>query len=197
MKKNLTFYSIVSILLSISFLVISCKKKEESKEKETTPAAELKVAAVDGFSDTYIFPNSIFKPGKEELSNGDIILHPEIFLKGRIPDEKSTYDVTLMTDYYEDVDVEYCKYAVTAISPDSASRRTQQYKINFKESQQDKVISTEGGRTLKRNTCKIFQGMKFSSVGEARFKIELAPGHGRFTFTGIHSISVRVERVKE
>ena len=197
MKKNLTFYSAIFILLSISLLVISCKKKEGKKDKKITPEAELEVAAKDGFSDTYFFPNATFQPGKEELPNGDIILHHEIYLKGRIPDENAIYDVTLLTDYYEDVDVDFCKYAVTAISPDSTSRRTQQYKMVFNKDKQDKVISEAGGRTLKRSTCKIFRGMKFSSVGEARFKVEVLPGHGRFYARGLHSLSVKVEKAKE
>jgi hypothetical protein len=39
--------------------------------------------------------------------------------------------------------------------------------------------------------------MKFSSAGEAQFKVALAPGHGRFSFSGIKSVSVKVEKVKE
>lgn len=197
MKKNWIFYSIVSILLSISILAISCKKKDEGKEKEKTPEAELKVEAMDGFSDTYFFPNNTFTPRKEMLPNDDIKLHPEIFLKGQVPDADATYDVTLVTDYYEDVDVDICNFAVTAISPDSASRRSQQYKLIFNEGQEDKVISEEGGRVLKRNTRRVFPAMKFSSVGEARFKVELHPGHARFSFNGIRSMSVKVEKVKE
>ena len=34
MKKNLTFYSIISILLTISVLVISCKTKDGGKSKD-------------------------------------------------------------------------------------------------------------------------------------------------------------------
>lgn len=197
MKKNLTFYSIISIILIISIVASSCKPKEEGKEKEKTPEAELKVEAAEGFVDTYVFPNNTFKPNKEILSNDDIILHPEVWLKGQIPDAEATYDITLVTDYYDNVDVEDCLFVVTAISPDSASRRTQQYKLIFNDTVQTKEIGKEGGRILKRNTRCIFPGMKFSSTGEARFKVELAPGHGRFSFTGIRSLSVKAEKVKE
>ena len=85
---------------------------------------------------------------------------------------------------------------MTAISPDSASRRTQQYKIIFNEDKEDKVIAQENGKTLKRNTHCLFKGMKYSSVGEAKFKVALAPAGGKFSFTGIKSVSVKVEKVK-
>ena len=60
-----------------------------------------------------------------------------------------------------------------------------------------KEIGKVDGRVLKRNTRRVFPGMKFSSTGEARFKVEMAPGHGRFSFTGIKSLSVKAEKVKE
>ncbi len=197
MKKNPIFYAVITILLTISVLFVSCKSKKEDETKKNTPEQELKVAAEDGFSQTYFFPNCTFTPQKEFLPNDDIILHPEVYLKGQVPDAEATYDVTLMVDYYDNVDVADCKFVVTAISPDSASRRTQQYKIVFNEDKQDKVIATENGRELKRNTRCLFKGMKFSTVGEARFKVALAPAGGRFSFTGIKSVSVKVEKEKE
>lgn len=197
MKKNLTFYSIISILLLMSVLFICCKTKDEGKAKEQSPEAELKVAAADGFVNTYVFPNNTFKPSKEILPNDDILLHPEVWLKGQIPDAEATYNITLLTDYYDDVDVADCLFVVTAISPDSASRRTQQYKLIFNDTLQTKEIGKEDGRILKRNTRCVFPGMKFSSTGEARFKVEMAPGHGRFSFRGIKSLSVKAEKVKE
>lgn len=154
------------------------------------------VIAEDGFSDTYFFPNNTFTPRKEMLPN-DTILLPEVYLKGQVPDAEATYDVTLLTDYYENVNVADCKFVVTAISPDSASKRTQEYKIVFNADKKDKVIGQENGHDLKRNTRCLFKGMKYSTKGEARFKVELAPGHGRFSFTGIRSLSVKVEKVKE
>lgn len=197
MKKNLTFYSIISIILISSVLLVSCKTKDREKAKDQSPEAELKVAAADGFVNTYVFPNNTFKPNKEVLPNDDIILHPEVWLKGQIPDAEATYNITLVTDYYDDVDVADCLFVVTAISPDSASRRTQQYKMIFNDTLQTKEIGKEDGRVLKRNTRCFFPGMKFSTTGEARFKVELAPGHGRFSFTGIKSLSVKAEKVKE
>lgn len=197
MKKNLKNYAVIVILLIISVLLVSCKFEKKDEKEKNTPEQELKVAAEDGFSQTYFFPNCTFKPQKEILPNDDIILHPEVYLKGQVPDAEATYDVTLMVDYYDNVDVSDCKFVVTAISPDSASRRTQQYKIVFNEDKQDKVIATENGLELKRNTRCLFKGMKFSTVGEAQFKVALAPAGGRFSFTGIKSVSVKVEKVKE
>ena len=197
MKKNLKNYTVIAILLTISVLLVSCKSEKKDEKEKNTPEQELKVAAEDGFSQTYFFPNCTFKPQKEILPNDDIILHPEVYLKGQVPDAEATYDVTLMVDYYDNVDVSDCKFVVTAISPDSASRRTQQYKIVFNEDKQDKVIATENGLELKRNTRCLFKGMKFSTVGEAQFKVALAPAGGRFSFTGIKSVSVKVEKVKE
>jgi hypothetical protein len=197
MKKNLKNYAVIAILLTISVLLVSCKSEKKDEKEKNTPEQELKVAAEDGFSQTYFFPNCTFKPQKEILPNDDIILHPEVYLKGQVPDAEATYDVTLMVDYYDNVDVSDCKFVVTAISPDSASRRTQQYKIVFNEDKQDKVIATENGLELKRNTRCLFKGMKFSTVGEAQFKVALAPAGGRFSFTGIKSVSVKVEKVKE
>ena len=197
MKKNPKISAVIIISLIISILAISCKGKNKDEQKPETPEQELKVEAADGFSDTYFFPNNTFTPRKEMLPNDDIILHPEVYLKGQVPDAEATYDVTLLTDYYEDVNVADCKFVVTAISPDSASRRTQQYKIVFNADKEDKVIGQENGRALKRNTRCLFKGMKYSSVGEAKFKVALAPAGGKFSFTGIKSVSVKVEKVKE
>lgn len=197
MKKNLTFYSIVSILLSISFLSISCKKKSEEKnvkEQDKIPGTEISVSPQEGFSETYYFPNQTFRYQKDTLPNGDVKLRSEIFFKGNVPDKKALYDVTLYVDYYQDINIESCKFVVTAISPDGNSKRTQQYKIVFNDIT-DTLQVEENGRILKRNTRIIFPGMSVSSIGQ--FKVEMYPAGGRFDFTGIKSMTLALRKVKE
>ena len=197
MKKHSKFSPLAIILLCFSILFISCHKKEEQK-KETvkSPVDELAVAPQVGFVATHEFPNTVCKPWKDTLANGDIMLHKEIYLTGDIQDVKSAYDVTLLADYYDNITIDFVNLVVTVYAPDGRSKRSQQYKIVFAGSK-DKVISTEGGVNLKRHSCKLFPEMKFSSKGTAKVEVEInAPG-GKFSFAGLKSLSAKVEKVAQ
>ncbi len=196
MKNCANFFRLATILLIFSTLLISCKNKDKNGDTTPTPEQELQVASADGFSATHEFPNDQFVPTKEFLPNDDILLHKEILLKGNVPDANSLYDITLYVDYYTNIDIDNLPLVITAISPDSTSKRTQTYRVSFRENTGDKSIAKEEGRELMRHSKMCFPSMSFPTAGMATFKVELnAPG-GKFYINGIKAISVKAEKAK-
>lgn len=188
---------LVTTLLCFTILLSSCHKKDEPKKEEVKKqATELAVAADAGFSSTHVFPNNVCTPWKDTLANGDIMLHKEIFLEGDIPEVGVDYEVTLVADYYENINIDYANLVVTLFSPDGHSKRTQKYKINFAGSK-DEVIGKENGVALKRHACQIFPMVKFSSKGKAKIEVEINAPNAKFSFAGLKAISAKVEKIAQ
>lgn len=196
MKILFNKFQLIFTIVIISVLAVSCHNKKEDDKTVKTPEQEIQVEKEKGFSATHDFPNNTFTPQKEFLDNGDIILHHEVLLKGEIPDENASYAVTIYTDYYTDIDIDHLPLVVTAYSPDSTFKRTQQYKLIFKDNKEDKVIENGNGKQLKRHAHTIFQSMKFPTKGQATFKVEIVPPGAKFSFTGIKSMTVKAEKVE-
>ncbi len=196
MEKSAKFLKFSLIILVISSLLLSCHKKGNKSSEAKTPEQEISVTPENGFSATHDFPNNTFVPTKEFLPNNDILLHKEILLQGKVPDATSLYEVTIFVDYYNDVEIDYLPLVITAISPDSTSKRTQQYKVNFRENKNDKTLADENGRKLLRHSKVVFPSMAFSTEGKATFKVELNPPMAKFSFTGIKAITMKAEKVK-
>lgn len=196
MKILFNKIQLILIVVIISILAVACQDKKEKSKKFQTPEQEIAVEKELGFSVTHKFPNNTYIPQKEFLDNGDIILHHEVLMKGEIPDENVPYAVTVYTDYYSDIDISYLPIVVTAYSPDSTFKRTQQYKIIFNENKDDRMLEQTNGKRLMRHAHTIFQDIKFPSKGMATFKVEIVPPNAKFSFTGIKAMTVKAEKVE-
>lgn len=196
MKILFNKIKLILTVVIISVLVIACHNKKDKTNEVKTPEQEITVEKENGFSATHEFPNNTFVPQKEFLNNGDIILHHEVLMQGEVPDENASYAVTVYTDYYTDIDIEYLPIVVTAYAPDSSFKRTQQYKIIFNENKEDRVLEQANGKRLMRHAHTIFQNMKFPVKGMATFKVEIVPPGAKFSFTGIKAMTVKAEKVE-
>lgn len=185
MMKRL--YAIAMILLA-GIILFSCKKE---KDASVMAKEELIVSEEEGFCATQTFENNTWTFGKKVLPNGDIMLDKSLRIKGNLPDCTKRYDLTLIVDFYPEIECETLPLDITTITPDGNSKQSTSLKVDFNDKELVKEIEqTESERAYKRYSKVLYPQKKFTASGDYTF--DIYSKYTKVSLSGIKSISIKL-----
>lgn len=175
--------SIIAIIFCFSILLISCNKNSSSKD-------ELSIKPKDGTCLTHEFENNIWKfPIVGDVPDKTIVF------KSAVPDKDAVYKVSLVIDYFADIELNDLSLSITTITPNGNSSWSNSTNIQFHTDANIKQIGTENGKNINRISKEIYNQRSLNEEGEYTF--EVYSSYSKMALYGIKSLSVKIEKQKD